>query len=295
MRMLITGSKGFIGSHLFRYLKPLDHEVFGLDKDECDINDLQKLKSIVKKTQPEIVFHLAARLPTDSKEEPERFFRNNVEGTFNLLESMKECGVHRMVYSSTMNVYGKTEYLPVDERHPARPINIYGLTKLLGERLCEFYAQNFNYKIIILRYSGVYGPGRDNGAIDSFISRALKNEVLEISSDGSDIWDAIYIDDAVTAIMLALENISKINFEIFNIGYGKGIKLLEIANKILKLTKSDSKLTIEDKAKPMKFYYDISKAKKSLKFIPTPVEKNLNNFIRYITLSKSECYENSKR
>lgn len=187
-----------------------------------------------------------------------------------------------------MNVYGIPKYLPVDEFHSTEPINEYGTTKLTGEMFCKIYSEQCGINVIILRYSGVFGPMREDGAIYNFIESALANKPLVIFSDGSDVWDTVYVDDAIKAIMLAIGNISQFNFEIFNIGNGKEVNLLEIANKIIELTKSNSKIVIENKIKPIKFYYDLSKAQKLLKFTPTPIEENLNRFIRNIKLAKGE-------
>lgn len=280
MRILVTGSRGFIGSHILARLEQLGHEVFGLDKDNCDLTDLEKLKKIIGEMQPGVIFHLAAQLP-GLKVDPKTFFRDNVQATFNLLESTKGLPVSRFIFASTMNVYGKPKYLPVDENHSIEPVNLYGLTKLLAENLFKFYTQNFGYKVIVFRFSGVFGPGRDSGAVASFISRALKGEIIKIDTDGSDTWDATYVKDIVRANLKALEKIDTVNYDVFNIGYGKGLMLKEAAGDIVRLTQSTSGIRFGEEKSEINFYYDITKAKETLGFTPCSFEESLRDFIAY--------------
>lgn len=281
MRVIVTGSKGFIGSNLSAELERLGYEVFGLDKDNCELSDFKCAHANITKIQPEAIFHLAAQLP-DIGAEPEIFFRNNVHSTFNLLESVRALEKKPgFIFASTMNVYGKPKYLPVDEKHPLEPVNIYGLTKSLAESLFRFYVQSLGYKVITLRFSGVFGPGRNSGAIASFISKALKNEDIEIDSDGSDVWDTVHIKDVVIVSFKALEKIDSADYNVFNIGYGKGLIVKEAAESIIALTHSSSKIKFGRMRDRINFYYDISKARKELGFIPSSFEGNLRDFIAY--------------
>jgi UDP-glucose 4-epimerase len=179
-----------------------------------------------------------------------------------------------------MNVYGKTKYLPVDERHPTEPVNLYGLTKLIGEELCEYYARNFAYRVIILRYSGVFGTGKNVGAIASFVSKALRGESLCLEGDGSDIWDTLSFKDVIHANILALKNIDAIKFGLFNIGYGKGLKVKKVAEDIINFTSSLSEIKFKEKNDKIKFYYNIRKAREKLKFNPLPFHQRLKEFIK---------------
>lgn len=281
MKIIVTGSKGFIGFHLLNHLEQLGHETFGLDIDNCDLCNFSKLVSIVKKIEPDAIFHLAAQLPIASDEAHEKFFRSNIQATFNLLESAREIKVRKFIYASTMNVYGKTRCLPVDERHTTEPVNIYGLTKLLSENLFNFYAQNLGYRVIVLRFSGVFGPGRNSGAIASFVSKALKGETIKVDSDGSDAWDTLYVKDVIAAYIAALEKINDFKYEVFNIGYGKGLVVKEAAEEIVRLTGSISKIKFADKKDKINFYYDIKKASQILNFTPSSFTESLKDFIGY--------------
>ena len=278
MKVTVTGSRGFIGSNLLIHLKDLGYEAFGLDKDNCDLSTPKDIEVSINRINPEVIFHLAAQLP-DSKAKTEDFFRDNVRSVFNILEASRHLKSPRFIFFSTMNVYGKPEYLPVDESHPTEPVNIYGLTKLMAEHMFKFYSENFGYKVVVLRFSGVFGPGRDTGAIATFISRALKEKVIEINSDGSDTWDAIYINDAISASIAALKKIDSVDYDIFNIGYGKGLVVREVAEKIIGLTDSSSCIKFGKSKSGINFYYDIKKAKKEIRFAPSSFEGNVKDFI----------------
>lgn len=287
-KILITGADGFLGSHLSKRLLDEGCEVYGIDNtgnggriERCDVGNFSEVFGIMKKINPELVIHLAAVLPKEKIEES-LYYQVNAKGTYNILSAMKKIGIKKIIFTSTMNVYGNPEHLPVDEKHPLAPTNTYGLTKLMAESLCKFFSDYYGIKTVVLRFSGIFGPGRKNGAIYNFINQALANQTIKIFSDGSDLWDSIYVDDAVEAIISAEKLFDKSNFDFFNIGYGKGINIFETAEKILNLTRSKSQLVIEKKQTPVKFYFDISKAEKILNFKPKDFKISLNNFINYL-------------
>lgn len=277
-KVLITGAAGFLGNHLSKRLLDEGCEVY---ETRCNICNLSEVLKVMKRINPELVIHLAAVLPKENTEDL-LHYQINAGGTYNILSAMKKTGIEKIIFTSTMNVYGEPKYLPVDEGHPLFPTNIYGLTKLMAESLCKLYSDYYGIKTVVLRFSGIFGPGRKNGAIYNFINQALVNQSIKIFSDGSDLWDSIYIDDAVEAIVLAEKSFAKSNFEVFNIGFGKKINTLEIAKKIINLTNSKSQLVIEKKQEPIKFYFDISKAEKLLNFKPKDLKIGLNKFINYL-------------
>ena len=297
MRLLVTGAIGFIGSHLCEGLLAAGHEVWGISRLtktgnvaetqnhqnfhllRCDITDSDELQAIFHRNKFDAIFHLAARLSTQPADDPFPYFETNVKGTLNILRTAHMEDVRNVVYSSSMNVYGVPEYLPVDEGHPTKPVNLYGLTKLMGEMSCQLYARIYGFKAIILRYSGVFGPGKAGGAIFNFVDKALRNEPLVIFSDGSDVWDTVYVKDVVAANILALANIDRLGFESFNIGIGKGINITDVANKILGLTGSAAKPTFGSAPSLPTFVYNISKAENMLGFTPTTFDECLKEYV----------------
>jgi UDP-glucose 4-epimerase len=318
MNVLVTGATGFIGSHLCEQLLLDGHEVWGISRSaktinvgelqkqiqiqnqqcfhllSCDITDYEAVERTFHINAFDAVFHVAACILSQDADDPFPYFETNVRGTVNILRAAQLENVNKVIYSSSMNVYGMPRYLPVDENHPTEPENIYGLTKLMGEMFCRLYAQIYGFKILILRYSGVFGLRKEGGAISNFTDRALKNEPPLIFSDGSDVWDTVYVRDVVTANILALAHLDDLGFDIFNIGIGKGINVTEAANMIIKLTGSTAKPRFGSAASSPTFIYDISKAKSMLGFTPTPFDKALSEFIDQKMLNEENYDPGSK-
>lgn len=300
MRLLVTGGSGFVGSHLCRRLLADNHEVWSMSRLtktgnvtdiqnrqnfhllKCDIADFEEVRSIFCKNKFDAIFHMAACLSAQPADNPLPYLETNVKGTLNILQAAcLEKNTNKVIYSSTMNVYGVAKYLPVDEKHPTQPVNMYGLTKLMGEMLCRLYTQLYNFEVVVLRYSGVFGPRKEWGAIYNFTNQALKNEALGIFSDGSDVWDTIYVKDVVNANMLALDNIEKLGFEIFNIGMGEGVNIAELATKVIELSGSTAKPSFGTAPALPAFYYDIAHAKNALGFTPTPFDEGLREYVEW--------------
>lgn len=299
-KILVTGAGGFIGSHLCESLLKKNYKVFGLihnSKEKIrhleknpnfklineDITNFNGMFRVFKRIKPCAVFHAAAFIPEKENANWNKIFKTNVMGTLNILEAAKLNKVKIMIYSSSMSVYGKNiKYLPVDENHPLNPANFYGLSKWQAEKLCEFYAEKCDMNIIILRYSGVYGSRRNDGSIANFIRDALQNKPLKILDNVN--WDIVYVNDIVGANIRAYERATELKFEIINIGSGKKINLKKLADKIVKISGSRSKIKFGkffSRLPSFNFYYNIVKAKKLLKFTPMESDTALNKFINY--------------
>jgi UDP-glucose 4-epimerase len=176
-------------------------------------------------------------------------------------------------------VYGKPEYLPVDEVHPTRPDNFYALTKLQADLLFEFYARNKDFHIIILRYDGIYGLGQTiPGFIQYLFESFLKNKSIVLFNNGKQKRDNVYVDDAVEANLKAMRLIRKVKFSIFNVGGGKPRTSQERAQIARRVLKSKAKIILEKKKGPFfdyDIFLDISKARKILGYRPKELEINI--------------------
>jgi len=274
MSVVVTGANGFIGMHTVRELLKEGYKVKAVD---IHIDNLRQLKSkhlrlykrditqdklshIVKKG--DTVLHLAAvsRFST-AQQNPELAIKVNVLGTLRMLEASKKA--RKFIFSSTGSVY-KVTSSPIREDFPREPRNIYGLSKKMAEDLIMISKVPY----IILRYGYVYGPGKQHGAVGSFINRIVNGEP-PIIFGGSQVNDFTYIKDIVKANLLAIT--TPITNEVFNIGTGKGVTILELLHWIKHLLNSN----IEPIIKPLRtdidfpiFVYCIHKAKKILNFKP---------------------------
>lgn len=274
MKIIVTGCSGFVGTHLCNTLK--EHEIVKVSRTNgVDIRNYEDIRVVMDGV--DIVFHLAT-VWRDTFE----LFKTNVMGTLNVLEAMKERGVKKMVFFSSMGVYGKPKFLPVTEKHPLVPNHFYGLSKLLGENLCRYYSLNHGISIVTLRCSGIYGEERKDGAVTNFVARALKNEPIVINSDGSEVWDMVYVKDVVDVCLKALEYINHVSkVEIFNIGGREPVNMKQLVNLIVSLTDTKASVIYKNNPTDLKFYYDISRARKLLGYKPRSLKEGLTKYIEW--------------
>ncbi|MFA6387276.1 MAG: SDR family NAD(P)-dependent oxidoreductase [Candidatus Paceibacterota bacterium] len=292
-KVLVTGAAGFIGSHLCESLLERGYKVIGLiygNNDNikhlknnknlktisCDVTNFQEILEILKKYKPDGIFHVACSIPTGTVEERNPFLVSevNAKGTLNLLEACRITNVKKFIYSSSMSVYKKkTKRSPINEEDPIEPVDFYGLSKWQGEEFIRIYAKRYKFNTIILRYAGVYGPRKKEGAVAVFIKNALHNQLISILNDAR--WDIVYVDDVVLANISAFEKIESLAPVVINIGSGKEINIKDLAQKIINITKSSSKIKISNTQDPLRFHFKIDRAKRLLGFNPTPVRKGL--------------------
>jgi len=289
----VTGGAGFIGSHLVDRLIKEGFEVSVLDNlstgrmenlmrhlesggvrlVNADILDRRAVKQAL--TDVEAVFHLAAitSVPYSIKH-PDATRKANVEGTRILLDACLGGNVERFIYVSSCAVYGEPEYLPIDERHPARPVSPYAESKLEAERLCREFQKAYGLKTTIVRPFNVYGPrmksGMYGGVIARFIERLRLNKPPIIYGDGTQTRDFVHVWDVVNALMLTL-NSQKAIGEIFNVASGVATSIDELAKLVMELSGIDGLKPLYRPARNGDIkhsYADVSKAKAKLGYEP---------------------------
>lgn len=318
-KIFITGGAGFVGYFVIKELIKGGHKVIVYDaflnfipsqesnypfylkerlKDiqnkakiiKGDLRDKEYLKKIIKEEKPEIVIHLAAiPLASASNQFFDDAIQTNLNGTINLLESIRGCpSVRRVVYASSSFAYGDFQYEPADEEHPTKPIDIYGATKLSGEKLIESFNRRFGIEYTIIRPSSIYGPTDTNKRVSQmFIENALKGEPLILHDGGEGKVDFTYIEDAAQGFVLAALS-PKAKNEIFNITRGEGRKIKEFAE-ILQTLIPGLKTIIKtpEEKRPNRGALDISKAKKILGYNPKySLEEGLKKYVEYIKKTK---------
>ena len=227
MRILITGSEGFVGKRLVKFLKLSGYSTICLDLTLG--YNLTKWDSLCDIPPFDYLFHLAASsFVPDSFENPRRFYENNISSTINILELCRQNDA-KCVYTSSY-VYGAPDYLPVDEKHPIRAHNPYAQSKIIGEELCKAYARDFDVPSIIIRPFNIYGPGqRSEFLIPSIIEQAHSGKV--ILNDPRPRRDYIYLDDVIQAY-IACVHIDYKGSDIYNIGAGISISIHDVVDEI---------------------------------------------------------------
>lgn len=290
-RVLVTGATGFIGTHLCHTLINRGYSVLGLSRHranketkerpehrefklfQVDVRHQEELQGIFQEFDFNAVVHLAALIPKN--DDRIECFETNVAGTFNVVNMCLKYSVPHLIYASSQEVYGRPRYLPVDESHPEKPESFYGYTKLEGENLCEFFAEKYGLKVIVLRYAGVYGNGKTTGAVHNFFKSAIKNQAPSLSEGGSQTRDFVYVNDVVEGTILALRKVKQISFNVYNIGCGREVKVADMARHVYKAMDSNIKIEEGPTTREDRFYLDIAKAQKELKYHPTSLKESL--------------------
>jgi UDP-glucose 4-epimerase len=187
-----------------------------------------------------------------------------------------------MIFASSQGVYGIPESLPVKESHSRNPSDFYSLTKLQGEILCEYYARNYDFHTIVLRFAGIYGMGKNKGAIYNFTTEVLNGKSPQIFSDGNQTRDFVYIEDVVNATINALNITDEIAFDVFNVGSGRETSINELLGMIIKIADRDIDFKYAPEKSTDRFVLDITKAKKHLYYHPHSLDSGLEEFIGLI-------------
>ena len=297
MRYVVTGGAGFVGSNLTKLLVKEGHDVLVIDnlvkgkkenltevleKIEFANLDIRNYDDIEKNFRDlDGVFHQAAlTVVQDSFSNPQEYHDVNVVGTENIFKLSKKYDV-KVVYASSSSVYGHQNIMPIKENALRNPINPYGQTKLDDEHLYEKYSK-MGTRIIGLRYFNIFGEGQTPayaGVITKFLDRIKKMKSPIIFGDGSQIRDFIFVQDIAMANFLAMT--SNVKNSLINIGTGKAITILELANMVIGISKVDLEPVFE---KPLngdieKSHADISLATQSLNWKP---KKELSEWLKEV-------------
>ena len=276
MRILVTGGAGYIGSVVAGELANNGYQVAIVDNlrqghrkaipaeaefVQADICDAPELEKIFQGREIDAVMHLAAESAVEySMLDPGRFFQTNVIGGIKLLDTMLKYCVHNIIFSSSAAVYGEPETIPIGEEHPKVPLNSYGESKLMFERILKWYGQAYDIKHISLRYfnaAGAAGPlGEDHRPeshlIPNVLKAALDNNGRPVTlfgtdyptKDGSCVRDYVHVSDIARAHILALGKLqspipspqSPVPNPQYNMGNGGGYSVIEVIEAARRVT-----------------------------------------------------------
>jgi len=262
--ILITGSRGFIGSHIQKKLS----KTFSIYHKKNNRMNLLDRKKILNMKKVDFVIHAAAKTPGMNNLQLNDFHENNVLGTLNILDYCVKNDIKKLIYISSF-VYGKPQYNPIDEKHPINPHTGYTKSKFLAEELCRIYSKLYDLNIIVLRPFGIFGKSQKQGYLIPNLINSIQNKKKIIIINKKSKRDFLFIDDFVNLIEKALKYDSK--FEIFNVGSGKSFSFEEIIKKLEKLSFSEITVQyVEDKNSFIpKIQANITKTKNFLKWAPT--------------------------
>lgn len=261
MKVLVTGGAGFIGSHIVEHFQDkaevvvFDNlrtgfkrniEKFGVNFVEGSVTDLTSLLNASRGV--DCIFHLAAMISVpESIIKPFECVEINVKGTLNVLKAASENKVKKVVLSSSAAIYGDNPKVPKVETMLPEPKSPYAVTKLDGEYYLNLYQKEWNVRTASLRYFNVFGPRQDPksqyaAAIPIFVHNAIRNKDITIFGDGLQTRDFVYVKDVVGANVFAMDNAEGV----YNVACGGKITINDLAQKIIKITNSKSKIVHMD-------------------------------------------------
>ena len=310
MRVLVTGGAGFIGTHLCSRLLAEGYAVSVVDNEfngkrenlppevQFTLGDVAKPEEIepVFARGLDAVCHIAGQVSIiRSFTDPVLDLRTNVEGTLNVLQLCLKYKVPRLLYASSMTVYGNGGAVPTPETEPFLPDSYYGITKLAGERYVHATAERpdlgFDFKVTSLRMYSVYGPGQalDNpyqGVLGIFLGNLLRGEPISIFGDGEQTRDFIYIDDIVDGWVRALGTPAAAG-HVINLGSGRSLSINQLAEAAIQAVGGtpDASKIVRAPARPgeqRSVQADIAKAKALMGWEPrTPFATGLAETLRW--------------
>jgi len=307
LKFLVTGGAGFIGSNIAKELLNRGYKVRILDnfstgkienikpilKDiELVRGDIRKEKDLKKALRGiDYVFHEAAlRSVPRSVDDPLSTNEVNVTGTLKLLMASRDAGVKRVVYASSSSAYGDSKLIPQNENHKTSPISPYATAKLAAENYMQVFAKTFGLETVSLRYFNVFGPGQNpeskySAVIPKFIELAVKNQTIEIHGDGRQSRDFSYIDNVVSANILAALT-PGVSGQVFNIACGDSSAVIDIVKVLEEILKRKLKVvhTPARAGDVRKTKADIAKARKLLHYKPlTNFKEGMHKTFQWFT------------
>lgn len=314
MAVLVCGGAGYIGSHINKLLAQNGYETIVFDNliyghreavkwgefIQGDLKNPEDLNQIFEKYHIDAVFHFAAYAYVgESVREPEKYYINNVANTLRLLRAMRKYNCDKIIFSSTCATYGEPKKTPITEDQEQKPINPYGASKLMVERIFKDYSAAYGLKFVILRYFNAAGADPDGEIGESHDPEThLIPLILDAASgkrpdikvfgtdyptpDGSCIRDYIHVYDLATAHLKALEYLNQGGTsDFFNLGNAAGTSVLEAIESVRRVTGRDFKVTMTDRrpGDPAKLTGSSEKARRVLGW--EPVYGDIDTIVRH--------------
>jgi len=302
-KILVVGGAGYIGSQMVKQLLKANYEVVVFDNlstgyrdavvgGEFVLGDLanrENLKQLFEQYSFDGVMHFASFIQVgESVLKPSKYYRNNLSNTLNLLDAMVEHNVKKLIFSSTAAIFGEPQYIPLDEKHPKKPINPYGLSKWMVEQILQDYDSAYNFKSVCLRYFNAAGADPEGEIGERHLPEThLIPLILQAASgrrekitiygedyetpDGTCIRDYIHVVDLCNAHLLALEQLLEEKpSAVYNLGNGEGFSVRQVIDTAKKITNQNIKIDMGQRREgdPARLVADSSRAKIALQWQP---------------------------
>lgn len=322
--VLVTGGAGYIGSHALFHLASQGYTLIVYDNlskgyqqvidvlskqfpstitfYKGDLLEKEILQNVFSQHSIDAVMHFAAFCSvSESVENPRLYYTNNVIGSLNLFEQVLLHNISQVVFSSTCAVYGNSQYLPIDENHPLQPVNPYGWSKFMVERILEDYQRAYGIHYVILRYFNVCGAQKDGILGDSkkpsvhLMQNAVRGALglgeffytcpKVDTPDGTTIRDYIDVNDLARAHIAALAYLDAGNpSDIFNVGSASGYSTKEIVDTVEKVTGKHIERNVGEprKGEYAAIYAATGHAKEKLQWAPTvSLQESVENLVKW--------------
>jgi nucleoside-diphosphate-sugar epimerase len=238
MKIHVTGAAGFLARSILPPLRS-NHEVEATDRTTLDVTDASAVRRHFERTKPDLVVHLAALCGArPSREQPPEFFATNALGTVNVLEACRRAGVPRLLFTSSMTVFGAGDEAR-DETSPFAPRHPYAVSKVAAEFACQNYCRDFGLAIITLRPTLVIGEGyKEPHAVGDFTETVLRGDDIVLFGDGSHRRDFVHPEDVARAVIAAVDRLGRASagsYETFNISNGQAHRMADLAELVIRV------------------------------------------------------------
>jgi UDP-glucose 4-epimerase len=288
-KILVTGSAGFVGSHLCSMLLELGIDVVRdrtKEKYKLDVTDINQFR--FADLGVEAVIHLAAKTSVNSAyKDPYLAYYTNIMGTLNMLEICRLRNIKKLIFMSSY-VYGQPKYLPIDEKHPVNPHSSYHKSKLIAEQLCKNYSLDFGIDVVTLRPFLLYGPNAKPYMFTSTVIEQIQNSGNVFLSGKYISRDFLFISDFLDLVSIILNKFPR-SYNLYNVGYGESHYLEEVAQIIGQQLNKEITINYDNKIRPIdvtEMVADISRVSNAFQWKPRiGIEKGLELTLQKTTLA----------